>query len=250
MKISTYIIVLVSALLVGCNDGPRPQVYVVAMLGQSNAVGHASIPHDADLTPHSRVMAYTRSGAIAPATDPLDGCDGGWGVALGRLIASDHPDAVVLLVPAAVNGSSIEEWMAANGYLQPALRRMADAMEAAEAIGQPTLKAVVWDQGESDMMSEDRAAAWAERFARLVEAIERNWPVARFVWAVTAQPQAEPATRLLWWREVQDAQRSVAVTNGRAVDMTDLPMEPDGVHRTWHAQQWAAVRFYEALNGP
>lgn len=226
----------------------RPPVYVVAMLGQSNAVGHACIPADADLTSDPRVMVYDRTGAIAQAKDPLDGCRGGWGVALGRVVANHNPGCTVLLVPAAVNGSSVEEWVSQDGHLNPALQRIHAAIRAAEKFGTPTL-VCVWDQGESDMMSEARAAAWPDRFRHLTQEIRRQWPGTRIAWSVTAQPQAEPATRLKWWREVQAAQCGMVITNGSPVDMRDLPMEADGVHRTWAAQQVAANRFYGALGG-
>jgi hypothetical protein len=120
-------------------------------------------------------------------------------------------------------------------------------MRAASELGRPEVYAIIWDQGESDMKSAERADAWGSRFRCLTDRLQAKWPDARYLWVVTAEPQGEPAKSLLWWREVQWEQMTMRVRNGSCVDATGLPMEPDGVHRTWHAQQVMAQRFNEVL---
>jgi hypothetical protein len=249
----TLVVITLTLLLGGCNrtDQPaseQPEVLIIAMLGQSNAVGHARLP-DCERGPFPRVLVFRRHNVIEPAVEPLDTNEGGWGLILGRALAAAKPGHLVLLVPAAVNGSCIREWdpSMSGGNFDYAIRRIQLAMRTAASLGSPRLYGVIWDQGESDMIEHDDAQAWPARFTAVVHSLRRHWPEAPVLFVQTAQPQGEPATRLRHWQELQSAQAQVTLAGTQLVPALRLPMEDDGVHRTWLAQQLMGYRFATAM---
>lgn len=122
-----------------------PRLLTLLVVGQSNAANHGLGPR----TPTVPVFnLYWGDGQCYRARDPLLGATGEgasvWTRVAQRLIDQKWADAVVI-VPAAVGGSSIRQWDR-GGNLHPLLQR---AIAATQQAGLP-IHYVLYHQGESD----------------------------------------------------------------------------------------------------
>jgi hypothetical protein len=128
-------------------------IYLLA--GQSNMSGRGT-PAFQDSTAHPRVFALDQYGRVVPATEPLHWdkpiAGVGPGLAFGKAMAAADTGRVILLVPAAVGGTRIEQWVP-GGYdtitdahpYDDALSRVAAAKERGGE-----LRGILWHQGESN----------------------------------------------------------------------------------------------------
>lgn len=144
-------------------DQPAP-MSIYLLIGQSNMAGRGAIEAE-DRVPHPRVFVLDKTLAWAPGIDPLHYdkpvAGVGLGSTFGRVIAEADPAAVVGLVPAAVGGSSLDEWMPGQPLYAEAVRRAREALKHGELAG------ILWHQGEADTAAE-KAAVYAEKFRRMI----------------------------------------------------------------------------------
>jgi hypothetical protein len=137
---------------------------VFLLMGQSNMAGRGLV-EEQDKVVHPRVFAFTRDLAWVPATDPLHFDKPIAGVSLGstfaRVVADAHPDTTVALVPAAVGGTTLEQWAPGGELYTNAVTRARAAMRSG------TLAGILWHQGEGDSDPE-LTATYAERFAAMI----------------------------------------------------------------------------------
>ena len=91
------------------------------------------------------------------------------GVGLGRSFALTlqrlEPGASIGLIPAAVGGSSLNEWTPGGKYFNEAVRRTRAAAKSGH------LRGILWHQGEADSSDEALARSYRDRFAKLVGAL-------------------------------------------------------------------------------
>jgi hypothetical protein len=86
----------------------------------------------------------------------------GPGGAFGRAAAAAHPDWIVGLVPAAMGGSSLDEWRPGGKLYANAVDRTRTALR-----GGARLTAILWHQGESDEAA-PLAQTYVTRFAAMI----------------------------------------------------------------------------------
>lgn len=134
-------------------DGPKENLHVYLLIGQSNMAGRAKVPEDmAGVI--DRCYLLNEKNEWVPAKNPLNLYSSirkgegmqklgpGYSFALAMLEA--NPDIFIGLVVNARGGSKIEQWgRKTNYYLQAELRTKA-AMQTG------TLKGILWHQGESN----------------------------------------------------------------------------------------------------
>lgn len=126
---------------------PRLDLYL--LVGQSNMAGRGEI-EEIDRTPHPRVYALgvedTWELAVEPLHFDIKNRGTGPGLALGKKLAESKPDAAIGLIPCAVGGTIIDYWAPGHsrGLYEEAIRRARIAMKDGE------LRAIIWQQGESD----------------------------------------------------------------------------------------------------
>jgi hypothetical protein len=140
--------------------------HVFLLVGQSNMAGRGRI-EPMDRVPDARVFVLDRNGHWAPAVDPLhfdkpeiDGV--GPGGTFGRAVAAAHPGWIVGLVPAAVGGSSLDQWKPGGKLYTDAVARTRAAL-----LGGARLTAILWHQGESDEAA-PLAKTYVARFAAMI----------------------------------------------------------------------------------
>ena len=133
---------------------PKEKVWIFVLAGQSNMAGRG-IVEPQDTIPHNRILSIDSSNNIVHAKEPLHfyepvrtGLD--CGLSFGReLLKHIPPDVSILLIPAAVGGSSTTQWLGDSLYR--GVKLMSNFRERVEkAKQQGTVKAILWHQGESD----------------------------------------------------------------------------------------------------
>jgi len=162
----TWWIVLPSLLALGCATAPptpeaelaaEPPLWLFLLAGQSNMAGRAPV-EEIDRTPHPRVFSLQQDMTWGPAVEPLhwdkpDIIGVGPGSSFGRAMAERYPDVRIGLIPSAVGGSSIREWVP-RGVNPSTERRPWDDMKyfvwRTLAMTGGELKGVIWHQGEAD----------------------------------------------------------------------------------------------------
>lgn len=134
--------------------GPRESFHVYLLLGQSNMAGRGQVEKE-DRTPHPRVFALGKDLAWAPAVEPLHwdkaAAGVGPGFAFGKAMADADPKVRIGLVPCAAGGSPIEAWTPGAFHGQTKSHPWDDMLKRAKAaLEKGTLKGVLWHQGESN----------------------------------------------------------------------------------------------------
>lgn len=134
----------------------KSKVWVFVMAGQSNMAGRGVIS-PADTTSHSRIFALNAEHKVILAKEPLHyyepeyvGLD--CGLSFGREIIKHLPqDISILLVPCAVGGSSIQQWLDDEVHRNVKLKsNLRLAINKADSLG--IIKGLLWHQGESDAL--------------------------------------------------------------------------------------------------
>ncbi len=132
----------------------KKDVWVFIMAGQSNMAGRAAIESE-DTLCNERILTINEKDEIIVAKEPLHfyepsmrGLDAGISFS-NKLLESIPPTVSILLMPAAVGGSSIKQWLGDSlhrGIML--LSNLKSKMLLGEKYG--TIKAILWHQGESD----------------------------------------------------------------------------------------------------
>ncbi len=143
-----------------------PPLDLYLLVGQSNMAGRGEL-EEIDRTAHPRVLALGPADTWIPAAEPLHfdkkNRGTGPGLAFGKTIAEAKPDSTVGLIPSAVGGTIISYWAPNHerGLYNEAVRRARIAKESG------TLRALIWQQGESDSTAE-RAPLYKDRLIALM----------------------------------------------------------------------------------
>jgi hypothetical protein len=151
---------------------PAPaNLQVFLLIGQSNMVGRGIVEAQ-DREPIARVWAQNKNLQWQPAVDPLhwDNVNGGVGVgrSFARLLAHANSNVHIGLVPAAVGGTSIQQWAPGGALYTEALRRV----RAALATG--TLRGILWHQGEADSKVEETARGHLQRLGAFFDTLRAD----------------------------------------------------------------------------
>lgn len=132
----------------------KENLWIFIMAGQSNMAGRG-IVEPQDTIPLSRILTINRNDEIIKAKEPLHfyepsmaGLD--CGLSFGKTIIEKLPDNIsVLLIPTAVGGSSISQWLGDSSHRKvQLLTNFTKKVELAKKYGQ--VKGILWHQGESD----------------------------------------------------------------------------------------------------
>ncbi len=142
------------------NKVPKKEnVWVFIMAGQSNMAGRGIVEPE-DTIPDKRILAINKYGEVIVAKEPLHwyepertGLD--CGVSFGKSLIKKMADSIsILIVPTAVGGSSISQWLNDSLYRNVKLfSNFSAQLEIAQQTG--TFKGILWHQGESDANEND-----------------------------------------------------------------------------------------------
>ncbi len=148
----------------------KQNVWVFILAGQSNMAGRG-IVEPQDTVPNKRILSINKNGQLVVAKEPLHfyepnltGLDCGY--FFGTTMIKNIPDSIsVLLLPTAVGGSSISQWLGDSLFRNVELfSNFLSKVEIGKQHG--TIKGVLWHQGESDA-NEKNIPYYSERLAVL-----------------------------------------------------------------------------------
>lgn len=136
-------------------DSARFWLFFLA--GQSNMAGRGYVEPQ-DTLPDARILMLTPEKEWVVAKEPLQTYQPaltglGPGLAFAKKIAETAAEDITIgLIPCAVGGSSVEQWLNDSLFHQVRLRsNFSSLLETARPAG--TFKAIIWHQGEADATS-------------------------------------------------------------------------------------------------
>lgn len=132
----------------------KENVWVFILAGQSNMAGRGKV-EPMDTIPDPRILTINKTGELILAKEPLHfyeptltGLD--CGLSFGKELLKHIPDSVsILLIPTAVGGSAIQQWIGDETFRNvPLFSNFREKAELGKQYG--SVKAILWHQGESD----------------------------------------------------------------------------------------------------
>ena len=251
--------------IAGCGDEPAPQgLSIFILAGQSNMSGRGD-PDDlpADFNqPDKNIWLFGNDDVWKPALEPLDDASGqidlvsadyhagvGPGLAFAKQLRRLRPDMKIGLVPCALSGSAMDQWMAQGGaetLYGSCIRR------AKEAMAQGRIAGFIWYQGESDTSTAKKVRAWPLNFKKMILGFRRDldrhdMPVV-FVQIGDLGPRFQNRLFRAYWRDMQKKQASMRIAFGEMVSAKGLPLMLDGVHLSTKAELILGRRIAGAMD--
>lgn len=141
------------------NKIKKENVWVFIMAGQSNMAGRGIVEPE-DRVPDKRILSINKDGQVIIAKEPLHfyepertGLD--CGVSFAKTLLKKIPKNIsILIIPTAVGGSSIRQWLGDSVYRGVKLySNFLSKVEIAKQHG--IIKGILWHQGESDANEKD-----------------------------------------------------------------------------------------------
>lgn len=132
----------------------KKNLWVFILAGQSNMAGRGKV-EASDTLPDPRILSINKEGKVILAKEPLHfyepqlaGLD--CGVAFARNLLPAVPDSVsILIIPTAVGGSSISQWIDDETFREvPLLSNFKEKVAIGKRYG--SIKGILWHQGEND----------------------------------------------------------------------------------------------------
>lgn len=149
----------------------KQNVWVFILAGQSNMAGRGMVEPQDTIT-DKRILTINNEGRVILAKEPLHfyepnltGLD--CGLSFARRLLKDAPQNVsVLLIPTAVGGSAISQWLGDSVYRSVQLfSNFTSKVNDAKQLG--IIKGILWHQGESDA-TEKNIPKYEERLTTLI----------------------------------------------------------------------------------
>lgn len=155
----------------------KENIWVFIMAGQSNMAGRGFVEPQ-DTLVNKRILTIDDSNQWVYAKEPLHfyepsmaGLDSGHSFA-SELMKYIPDDIYVAILPAAVGGSSIEQWLDDSTHRGVQLMtNMESKIELANKVG--VLKAILWHQGESNA-KDDLLDSYNHKLTRLIEGFRKT----------------------------------------------------------------------------
>ncbi|NND05198.1 MAG: sialate O-acetylesterase [Saprospiraceae bacterium] len=132
----------------------KENVWIFILAGQSNMAGRGLVAPE-DTLSHLRILALDKLDQLIYAKEPLhhyepklQGLD--CGMAFARKLVRNSPDSIsILMVPTAVGGSSVEQWL--NDDVHRGVKLLSNFRSKARSVADlGVIKAILWHQGESN----------------------------------------------------------------------------------------------------
>ena len=179
MSLTLKTLKILLGMLVGSSTAfaqtPPDQMDLYLLVGQSNMAGRGAT--DAASKPNSpKIWAINRHNEWTMATDPLHEdkpavVGVGPGLTFAQEVLKEYPDRPIGLIPCAVGGSGIDDWLPGVRHGQTGIYAYDEMLaRVKEAQKRGTIKGIIWHQGESDSSPEKKdasAAKLADFFKRL-----------------------------------------------------------------------------------
>lgn len=228
----------------------KENVWVFIMAGQSNMAGRG-IVEAMDTISNRRILTVNAENELILAKEPLHfyepnitGLDCGMSFAI-RLLENVGKDVTIILIPAAVGGSSSHQWL--GDSLHRGVKLMTNFQQrVAIGLKYGTVKGILWHQGESD--TNDRSIpGYQERLGQIFQKFRNHCgdptlPVLIGKLGSYSENQSR-------WDAINKAIESYALTDKRAfvINTSDLKSKDDKIHFDSEGQRTMGRRMAEKL---
>lgn len=235
-----------------CNStSPKHDTVVLLVLGQSNA---ANAGGEKYTSPCSQTQNFY-NGNVFPLADPLQGSNGDGGSVwsrLGQQLVENNFAGHVIIAPAAIGGTRIEQWIQ-GGDLHHLI------VETVASLQSKNLKVthVLWHQGESNhtlyntqLTATQNAEAYRQNFLLLVQQLRAMGVDAPIFPAMTSRCGNSPSDTALIRAQKALANNALGIFNGPNTDILGSEYRYDNCHFNGlglkvHALLWAnAIAAY------
>ncbi len=230
----------------------KDKVWIFVLAGQSNMAGRGLI-EEKDTITNSRILTINSENEVIVAKEPLHfyepkGAGLDCGMSFGLEMLKKIPDDVtILLIPTAVGGSSISQWI--NDEMHRGVALFSNFSERVKAsLDYGTLKGILWHQGESDA-SPEKTAVYEENlevlFGRFREvAGSDSLPI---VMGKLGSFFFKPEN----WERVNEKMISYVASDEfcEIIETSDLDHKGDRIHFNSEAQRAMGKRFAKAMWG-
>lgn len=153
-KLIAFYLVMTSGIAISQQFPEKENLWVFVMAGQSNMAGRGIVEAQ-DTVTNSRIWTIDKDSKWVLAKEPLHfyepkmvGLDCGMSFA-SELLKSVPANVSIAIIPCAVGGSSVEQWLGDSTHRGvPLLSNFSEKVSFAQESG--TLKGIIWHQGESN----------------------------------------------------------------------------------------------------
>lgn len=228
----------------------KHNLWIFLMAGQSNMAGRGLVePRDTLSSP--RILTISQDNEIVLAKEPLHyyestrtGLD--CGVSFAAALLKSLPDSVsLLLVPVAVGGSAIQQWLGDSTWRDvKLLTNLKEKIGIARSVG--VFKGVLWHQGEANANTLHDIGQHSGRLALLADTfrIIMNTPGLPFLVAELGSFSKDP--RLFRKLNGQLKKFVMADKYAALIKTGDLTHNGDSLHFNSEAQRLMGERFARA----
>jgi hypothetical protein len=228
----------------------KKKTWVFILAGQSNMAGRGAVEVEDTIT-HPRIKTIDKNGNIILAKEPLHfyeptmaGLD--CGLSFAKALIKDCPDDVnILLIPAAVGGSNIRQWL--GDSVHRGVKLLSNFKEKTALARQyGTIKGILWHQGEGDA-NEKGMPVYKENMQKLfgifrAEAGKKKLPILLGelgAFNINAAKQFKQINQIIWEYASADKHTAVIATG-------DLGHKGDNLHFNAAGQRAMGIRYAKA----
>lgn len=223
----------------------KENIWVFILAGQSNMAGRGFVEPQ-DTVANERIFSINKDSEIIIAKEPLHfyesnltGLDSGFSFA--KTLTEQIPDSIsILLIPTAVGGSSISQWLEDSVHRD--VKLLTNFREKAKiGLKYGQAKGILWHQGESDANSNDvslyqmRLSALFKEFRRIIG--NENLPI---LVGELGRYSGDP-----FWQEINEQIEAYVLDDAHAmlIHTADLKHKGDKVHFDSESQRIMGERF-------
>lgn len=224
----------------------KENVSVYILAGQSNMAGRGFVEAK-DTIPYEKLLSINKKGELILAKEPLHfyeptltGLD--CGVSFGQAMLEENDSDIILLLPTAVGGSAIQQWIDNSEYRDVSLlSNFKEKVSLGKKYG--TIKGILWHQGESDSSDEENIKAYPKQLSLLFKefrSIVGNDELPIILGELGSYSKNNTA-----WQQINDAIRKRAIQDPNASYITtqDLRHKGDSVHFDSNGQREMGKRY-------
>jgi hypothetical protein len=227
----------------------KENTWVFIMAGQSNIAGRG-IVEPKDTISNRRILSVNKAGQIILAKEPLHfyepnltGLD--CGLSFAKTIIKKIPDSIsILMIPVAIGGSSISQWLGDSLYRNVKLfSNFKEKVELAKRNG--IIKGILWHQGESDA-NERNIPKYEERLNTLFSKFRAT--IGNNSLPVLMGELGSYSAKKKEWALINSSIHSYSMKdkNTAVISTSDLKHKGDSVHFNSIGQRIMGKRFAEA----
>jgi hypothetical protein len=225
----------------------KQNVWVFILAGQSNMAGRGKV-EPFDTIPDSRIFTINKERELILAKEPLHfyepsmtGLD--CGLSFGKELLKHIPDSIsVLIIPTAVGGSSISQWINDSTFRNVTLlTNFKEKIEIGKKYG--TIKGILWHQGVNDATKKETIKIYDKQLENLFILFRnkigiKNLPI--FIGELGSYSQTEED-----WKAINEKIRIYINTDSNAylIKTVDLLDKGDKVHFNSSGQRILGQRF-------